>query len=254
MYVCTYVRMYVRTYVCMYVCMYVRMYVRTYVCMYVCMYVRTYVCMYVCIHIVYCHAWNSVHSNDFHTKWRASSVWSEMPGNVDGGRQGIHDHLNRSQKKREEQKLDSHLRVKKRWCKESTKCWSEMGSHLPTCEINHEPWITKPLKKKKKTSPLSWVKTPETSKIKYEHSQKSLIESYPFSNVKNGSLWSFLSGWLEQNRRRHRQRNTPLHGWPVCLRSLIASSWSPGLKRRWQEGILRNPGLENGSSTRLQSF
>lgn len=87
-------------------------------------------------------------SNDFHTKWRASSVWSEMPGNVDGGRQGIHDHLNRSQKKREEQKLDSHLRVKKRWCKESTKCWSEMGSHLPTCEINHEPWITKPLKKK----------------------------------------------------------------------------------------------------------
>ena len=154
-----------------------------------------------------------------------------------------------TKKKREEQKLDSHLRAKKRSYKESTKCWSKMGSHLPTCEINHEPGITKPLTKKKKKSPSSWVKTLETSKIRYENSQKSLICFIPSPTSKRD-----LSGWFEQNRRRHPQRNTPLHAWPVCLRSLIASSWSPGLKRRWQEGILRNPGLENRSSTRLQSF
>ena len=43
-YVCTYVRMYIRT-----VCMYIRMYIHTYI-LYVCTYIYTCVSMYVCMH------------------------------------------------------------------------------------------------------------------------------------------------------------------------------------------------------------
>ena len=42
----------------MYVCIYVRTYVRMYVCMYVYMYVRTYVCAYVYMYACFCYCRN----------------------------------------------------------------------------------------------------------------------------------------------------------------------------------------------------